>query len=476
MLAGAWAALAACAARTAQAQDEPRPPLTGRDFNIDLVTGPVLGSGRAVGLGGAYTALVTGADGGSWNAASYAARGHWDIDWFEWELTLNMVSGAIRDSDFDNNGESGFTYDTFLFGTLGVCLQFGAFGVGGLANVQSYQIAENRELLLTIYNYAASYAFAQGQLVVGLGLRTASLTIGEGGDADPLVDVAGTGPEAGALLRVEGQPFRLGLAARMPVETTPPDALVAAGLMLPRHIHLPWEIQVGAALQLGPRPLNRVWVNPHDVSRRLRSELLERRRARARAQYERESQDARMQLAQERTPPQVGAGRPPPEGTPRDPEFWARESQLRSEEERVMRAEHERLEAKRKAAYEALSRRYLLLSVETIFVGPTENGVGVESFLSNREHASGRNVSVGFRAGIEGEPVAHWLQMRAGTYFEPSRFARVPYRAHGTLGADVRLFSWDLFGLLDEFTLRAGASADVAERYLNLGFGLGLWH
>jgi hypothetical protein len=52
----------------------------------------------------------------------------------------------------------------------------------------------------------------------------------------------------------------------------------------------------------------------------------------------------------------------------------------------------------------------------------------------------------------------------------------VGYRVHGTLGADVRLFSWDFFGLIDEFTLRAGAAADVAERYLNAGVGIGLWH
>ena len=38
------------------------------------------------------------------------------------------------------------------------------------------------------------------------------------------------------------------------------------------------------------------------------------------------------------------------------------------------------------------------------------------------------------------------------------------------------LFSWDLFDLVDEFTLRLGTSADVAERYVNLGVGLGIWH
>ena len=34
----------------------------------------------------------------------------------------------------------------------------------------------------------------------------------------------------------------------------------------------------------------------------------------------------------------------------------------------------------------------------------------------------------------------------------------------------------DLFELLDEFTLTAGAYADVAERYLNVGLSVGLWH
>jgi hypothetical protein len=66
--------------------------------------------------------------------------------------------------------------------------------------------------------------------------------------------------------------------------------------------------------------------------------------------------------------------------------------------------------------------------------------------------------------------------MRAGSYFEPSRFEGVPHRAHATLGLDLRLFSWDLFGMLPEFTLRTGAFADVAERYLNVGVGMGLWH
>jgi hypothetical protein len=117
-----------------------------------------------------------------------------------------------------------------------------------------------------------------------------------------------------------------------------------------------------------------------------------------------------------------------------------------------------------------------LISTELFAIGPTDDGVGLESFLSQRRQTSGEYVSFGARVGVEGEPIAGYVKMRAGSYLEPSRFAGVGYRVHGTLGTDLRLFSWDLFGLVDEFTVRLGASADVAERYLNVGFGFGMWH
>jgi hypothetical protein len=111
-----------------------------------------------------------------------------------------------------------------------------------------------------------------------------------------------------------------------------------------------------------------------------------------------------------------------------------------------------------------------------ILVGPTDDGVGLESFLSQERQTSGASTTLGVRIGAEGEPIADWVKMRAGTYFEPSRFASAGYRVHATTGFDVRLFTWNLFGLVDDFTVLFGASADVAERYLNVGVGLGLWH
>jgi hypothetical protein len=163
-------------------------------------------------------------------------------------------------------------------------------------------------------------------------------------------------------------------------------------------------------------------------------------------------------------------------GVPRDPVWRQAEAERRVAEERELLVRLHELEQERLREVRALSRRFVLLAADVIAVGPTADGVGLESFLSQREQRSGEDVTLGLRFGVEGEPIARWVQMRAGTYLEPSRFEGVGYRVHGTVGADVRLFSWDLFGAVDEFTLRVGVSADVAERYLNAGFGVGLWH
>ena len=133
--------------------------LGGEKFNIDLVTGPVLGSGRIIGLGGAYTALADGADGAAWTPTTYAMRSLWETDWFEWDLSFDYNSpSTFGNTDFDNNGESGFHYRDFLFVTLGARFVFGAFGFGGLARVQDYSLGKNANLELIIGNYGASYA------------------------------------------------------------------------------------------------------------------------------------------------------------------------------------------------------------------------------------------------------------------------------------------------------------------------------
>ena len=476
--AGAILIGALCGALAAVAhaqQQEPRPPLAGTDFDIDLVTGPVLGPGRIVGIGGAYTALASSIEAAGWNPAAYAARGLWETDWFEWDLTGSLVPETIRNSDFDNNGESGFTYDSFTFGAVGLGFRFGAFGTGVLLNIQDYEIGNSAELSLVVMSYGGGYALLDGQLVFGLGLRTAVLAITDRSTGDALVDFAGSAPEAGAVLRLADRPWRIGVAARMPVQSNGNDTLVAAGLTLPRRVRLPWEVQAGFAWQLGERPLNLTWVNPHDVEQHLRDEMLRERELRAAKELQNERVDERLLLAQQRVPPSWASGELRERYQPRDAGWRMEEIGRRQREEQQLGERIAQDEAERERAVKKLSRRFVLLSADMILIGPTDNGVGLESFLAQQRQISGENASLGVRVGIEGEPVANWMKMRAGTYFEPSRFEGVGYRVHATTGFDVRLFTWNLFGLVDDFTVLFGASADVAERYLNVGVGLGLW-
>ena len=224
-----WALALCCVVATgvavgAQAQSD-QPPLTRNDFNLDLVTGPVLGSGRIVGLGGAYTALASGVEGAGWNPAAYASRALSGTDWLEWNGTANLIPSMVKDSDFDNNGESGFTYDNFLFGALGIGVQFGDVGFGALVNGQTYSLGNRANMILVVANFGAGYMLLDGQLVVGAGVRTALLSMTDVESADELVSFVGASPETGVVWRPAAQRFRLGFAARMPVVSGEPDRI-----------------------------------------------------------------------------------------------------------------------------------------------------------------------------------------------------------------------------------------------------------
>jgi len=81
-------------------------PLTGSE-SIDLVSGPVVGSARVVGLGGAYTALAAGADGAAWTPAAYATRSLWYLSWFEFDLALDYSPALFHNLVFEGVAHSG---------------------------------------------------------------------------------------------------------------------------------------------------------------------------------------------------------------------------------------------------------------------------------------------------------------------------------------------------------------------------------
>lgn len=118
--------------------------------------------------------------------------------------------------------------------------------------------------------------------------------------------------------------------------------------------------------------------------------------------------------------------------------------------------------------------RSLTIALELAVIGAVDDGYGTEAFAARQLQASGRNASFTPRLGLESEIIRGWLRLRAGTYFEAARFENVDRRLHGTGGAQVRLFAFQLFG--SERRLSLSFAGDFAPRYQNIGLSLGFWN
>jgi hypothetical protein len=120
--------------------------------------------------------------------------------------------------------------------------------------------------------------------------------------------------------------------------------------------------------------------------------------------------------------------------------------------------------------YLRLQRRYVLISTELSLI----EGGGELGFTGQ----SARSAPIfSPRIGLETEIIAHHLRLRGGSYYEPALVPEATPRVHGTGGLDVRLFRWNVFGLIDRFDYwQLSLAADAARAYLNTSFSIGFWH
>jgi len=379
---------------------------------VDVFRGPVIASPRVLGMGGAYTAVAEGTQGGLLNTASLANRYEWSTDWFDWDFNLDwliLVPGT--DADIDNDGTYAGGGEGYLGINLGAGLQFGRLGVGLWLNSDTFSAVTGNERLTYAFTYGylgAAFAFLREQLVVGAGLGGGGLEVtswvdqaAQGAKADwkqnGSVKWNGGGLESGVLWRPLKLPIRLGTSIRFPVliDSSKRDGMDGdlGATPLPDSVHIPWRIATGVSFfhSFGGHPYNRP-----------REEKV--------------------------------AGEPQPDSPP-------------------------------------LNRRYVRAALDLVFWGPAPKGaVGAAPFAGGEEALSGQDGSLSVHGGLESEVWSNRLVIRGGSYIEPPRLDQSDARAHGTFGMDVRLFRlfyWDL---------RAGMSFDLASRYFNWGFGLGFWH
>jgi hypothetical protein len=445
----------------------------------------VLAPARATALGGAFAAYAEGVDAIASNAAAVAVRTPYSFDWADYDLTLGVsFPAALRNNDFDNDGAVGFTYQNFLFYTLGAQLQLGAWGVGLLGEFQRYDLLPAQrpgdpqvsETLGKVHAVLGR-SFFGGQLALGGGARAVTFSIDsqQNGVASTDLEMQGVAPELGVQIRPDYLPWRIGATMRAPASgrvtatTSGPPPATGLPVLRPAGVNLPWELELGTAIQLGPRPLNPQWVNPHD------EEAPERRHIAADRAARRVAQDLELDgICDEAARAERARG------------FAAQEKFIRREENERLAESRKRLRDERRARYTNWPRERITVLIELLISGPSPDAIGLESYFSGQAalgqttptidfRRSGQSVSYSPRLGFEGEPVPHWLQTRFGTYIEPSRFGGRA-RQHFTFGFDLKLAPWSGFGLFGDQVWRIGGVADLAPRYQSFGVSLGAWH
>lgn len=418
------------------------PRLDTNAYAVELFRGPVLAPLRVTGLAGAYAGVGEGIAGLPANAASPAVRSIQSVDAFDWDLaaSLSVPLPLAEANDFDNSGARDADDSRFIYATGGGMLQLGAFGAGALAELERYAVVSGGSTttaLVARYHALLGVALAHGQVVVGGGVRAVTMGI-DAPEAD--LTLAGIAPQLGVLVRPLAMPFRLGATVRAPVdagalgEGAPrgeDGVRRLGGLVLPDAVVWPTEIELGGAIQLGPRPLQRRFIHPDD------------------------DLAAAMEAARQRGEGEEGRA---------------------AQEDRLRRA---RIDEAR-----SLPREHLLLTAALLVTGPVDDAIGLEAFLTQRRRergaalvpgASGASFNYSPRVGLQAEPLPDWLQTRFGTYYEPNRFGGTG-RQHFTFGADLRVLSTRLFGLApDGVTYAVLGAVDLAPRYESISLGIGVW-
>jgi hypothetical protein len=455
-------------------------PIVDNRYQLEIFQGPLLAPIHVVGVGGAYVAYAQDTEGSAVNAASPAVRDPYSLRWFDYDLSAgislpNFLSTG-NTNDFDNRGPSTtgnaptINVNDFVDLNFGLTLQFGQLGFAVTGDLQQFTLAPRNVTGPTMqigrWKALAAYGFFDGQLLIGGGARILTTQIFQSGGAT-LLTMAGAAPEVGALYMPTGVQWRFGAAGRAPVTggtsgsdnlTNQNGVLKAGNFVLPSEVTLPWEVEVGAAYQLGPRPINPGWQDPHEQEKWIRQQIDEQRAERALLHQ------AELAIA------------PPEQRARRALEIAADEKVQRALEEKEFDDESRRLYLQRRARYENWPREKILLLASVLLSGASSQAVSLQGFLDQQVEAVGRKVTATPRIGIEGEPLRDLLTVRVGSYVEPSRYADGNPRQHFTFGGDVRLFPLDFWNLLPRAVWKIAFMVDLAPRYQNYGIGVGNWH
>ena len=390
---------------------------------IETVRGPLSGSTRFIGLGGAFVAIADDTEGVAINPASTALRLPYSWSMWDYGFGIDFAVGAwLPKNDLYNqsDGADETGKSSALFGSLAAVVYYGHAGFGVAAEAQSNAASRQDQVQgvsrslganFGIVHASLAYGFLDGQLLLGAGPRLVGMSFGSNGSGSSSLGSAGVGYEAGVVVKPTVMQYRVAVAVKSPITAKLPTAM---GEPVTR-AHVPWDLAFGFAYQFGPRPLN---------------------------------------------PPLVTA------------EAFARASVTHG---KPSKADIKRADQALFERYQRLQRWYLLVTTELSLAEADGDHAGIEEYWTSG--TSDARPIMSPRIGLESEVIPHHLRLRGGSYYEPARIGLSPSRVHGTGGFDVRLFEWDVFGLVKPFDYwQLSVAADGARSYLNTSFSIGFWH
>jgi hypothetical protein len=460
-------------------------PITTSAYAIDLTRGPVLSSSRATGLAGAFTAIAEGAEGGLTNPAAVSNRYAASADWWDYWLAFGFTY-PIANGDFFNSGKylhnaSEIPESSFWFLNPGLYVQLWGLGVGLDMDVQQLTAKGTTQgkteqttvhLTLITNHVQVGYLFFDGQLSLGGGLtilRELVSTDTNNTDRQSVFNGIGFGGEVGALIRPNGQQWRIGLGFYSSVVTHASGTEDASGdvvvdsIYYPHTAVRPWQGNLAFAYQFGKRPLNPRFIYVEQQARIPLAELDARERE-ARRTHEHRLQQLRAARAADML---TRLGDEEREYAEQQKKFEAERSDIRKTAWREIRAR----------VRTEWARFYVLALAELTLTGQVADAVGVESFLVQTVQRSGEKVTATPRLAVESEVWPNQIKVRTGSYLEPTRFEQSSPRLHWTVGVDIKVLHWGVFGVWPEdYLWQISTALDVARDYSAFSVSLNGWY
>ncbi len=190
-------------------------PIFAEEALFEFPIRPVGNSNRVIGLGGAFVGIAEGADGHTYNPASFASRFSYSRDQlWDWDWTLYWLNLPTNDhSDF---GAINSTSNNAFHLGLGIDVKYSLFGAGVHGYTSQYKFFgdDNYFLTQTVGLIGLGLTLPKFQLSIGATLNSGSSEV-QLSDEVP-INFEGTGASFGVLWFPPSLPFRIGANLRLP--------------------------------------------------------------------------------------------------------------------------------------------------------------------------------------------------------------------------------------------------------------------